>query len=38
MATTRQMEANRKNAKKSTGPKAAAGKTKVMRETYRRTL
>ena len=29
MATTRQVEANRKNAKKSTGPKTDAGKTKV---------
>ena len=29
MATTRQVEANRENAKKSTGPKTAAGKAKV---------
>ena len=35
MATKKQLEANRTNAKRSTGPKTAAGKLKSSRNAYR---
>lgn len=38
MASERQIEANRKNARRSTGPKTAAGKAKSSRNAFRHGL
>jgi len=38
MATEKQIAANRANAKRSTGPKTAAGKLKSSRNAYRHGL
>jgi hypothetical protein len=38
MATERQITANRRNARKSTGPCSGAGKTRASRNSYRHCL